>query len=183
MKYYAASSFTFFEKVFAIYKFFTARCLDIRLWDLFYLRPFVSFVWISVHSIRIFFLLGKKVDLVVIFNKGRKESFAVSLQNRRSCVCIKHLTLVLPRNLLFHARRKMHITPVSLKSYSVHWFLNRPNFAFVSFQKIIFHLNKCLYHVCLYNCNPTTLVNTWGCSTGINIAVKLNIGLPRSRFI
>ena len=64
------------------------------------LRPFVLFVWISVHSIRIFFLLGKKVDLVVIFNKGRKESFAVSLQNRRSCVCIKHLTLVLPRNLV-----------------------------------------------------------------------------------
>ena len=30
LKNYAASLFIFFEKVFAIFKFFTARCLDVR---------------------------------------------------------------------------------------------------------------------------------------------------------
>ena len=34
LKNYVASLFTFFEKVFAICKFFTARCLDVRFWDL-----------------------------------------------------------------------------------------------------------------------------------------------------
>ena len=36
LKNYFSSLFTFFEKVFAICKFFTARCLDARYWDLLY---------------------------------------------------------------------------------------------------------------------------------------------------
>ena len=40
------------------------------------------------------------VDLVAVFNKKMKEAFAVSLQNRKSCVCIKYLTLFRPRKLV-----------------------------------------------------------------------------------
>ena len=36
LKNYVASLFTFFEKVFAIFRFFTARCLDERFRDLLY---------------------------------------------------------------------------------------------------------------------------------------------------
>ena len=36
LKNYVASLFTFFEKVFGICKSFTARCLDVRFWDLLY---------------------------------------------------------------------------------------------------------------------------------------------------
>ena len=65
------------------------------------LRPFVFlFVWSSIHSIGIFFFAGRKcVDLVVIFNKGREETFAVSLQYRKSCVCIKYLTYLASKYL------------------------------------------------------------------------------------
>ena len=49
----------------------------------------------------IFFFAGRKrVNLVVIFNKGREETFAVSLQNGKTCVCIKYLTLVRQRKLI-----------------------------------------------------------------------------------
>ena len=34
------------------------------------------------------------------FDKGKEETFAVSLQNRKSCVCIKYLTLARPRKLI-----------------------------------------------------------------------------------
>ena len=61
----------------------------------------ILFVWSSIDSIGIFFLAGRKcVDLVVIFNKERKETFAVSFQNRKSCVCIKYLTLAQTRKLI-----------------------------------------------------------------------------------
>ena len=45
----------------------------------------------------------------------------------------------------------MYITPVSLKNYPVHNFLNRSNFAFICFffkKKI--HLKTCLCHVYVY---------------------------------
>ena len=49
----------------------------------------------------LFLRRGRKcVDLVVIFNKGREETFAVFLQKRKSCVCIRYLTLVRPRKLI-----------------------------------------------------------------------------------
>ena len=61
----------------------------------------ILFAWSSTHSIGIFFFTERKcVDLVVIFNKGREETFAIFLQNGKSCVCIKYLTLVLPRKLI-----------------------------------------------------------------------------------
>ena len=72
IKKFVTSSFTFFEKVFAAGKFFTTRCLDITFC--------ILFVWSSIHSIGIFFFtVGKRVDLEVIFYKGREETFAVSL--------------------------------------------------------------------------------------------------------
>ena len=64
------------------------------------------------------------------FNIGSEENFAVPLQNRKICVCIKSLTLVRLRKLIamnftFFTRCKMHITPVLLKNYSFHNFLNK----------------------------------------------------------
>ena len=47
-----------------------------------------------------FFAARKRVNLVVIFNKGKEETFAVSLQNRKTCVCIKYLPLARPRMLI-----------------------------------------------------------------------------------
>ena len=96
LKNYVASLFTFFEKVFAICKFFTARCLDVRFWDLLY------FICLKFNPQYWYLLLcrGEYVDLVVIFSKGKEETFMVSLQNCKSCVCIKYLTLVRPRKLI-----------------------------------------------------------------------------------
>ena len=64
------------------------------------------------------------------FNIGSEENFAVPLQNRKICVCIKFLTLVRLRKLIavnftFFTRCKMHITPALLKNYSFHNFLNK----------------------------------------------------------
>ena len=83
------------------------------------------------------FFTGRKcVDMVVTFNKGREKTFAVSLQNRKSCICIIYLTLVQPRKLIpvnFEFLYSMHRTPVLLKNYLFHTFLNRTNFALVCF--------------------------------------------------
>ena len=110
---------------------------------------YILFVWSSIHGIGIFFFAGKKcVDLIVIFSKGRKEGFAVSLQNRKSCVYIKYLTLIRPwkliaMNLIFYTGGKTYINPVLLKKYSFHNFLNRSNFAFVCFfSKKLFSSQK-----------------------------------------
>ena len=40
------------------------------------------------------------VDLVAVFNKKMEETFAEPLQNRKSCVYIKYLTLFRPRRLI-----------------------------------------------------------------------------------
>ena len=65
------------------------------------LRPFAFYLFeVQSTVLIIFFFAGRKcVDLVVIFNKGREETFAVSLQNRKTYVCMKYLTLVRPRKL------------------------------------------------------------------------------------
>ena len=129
-------------------QFFTSRCLDERFWDLLY---FIC--WRAIHSIAIFFTGRKCVDLVVIFNKWREETFVVFLQNRKSCVYIKYLTLVQPQKFLytcFYTPCKMHKTPVLLKNFAFHLFIHfftLPLFAF--FQKKTFLTSKkslsCLY--------------------------------------
>ena len=83
------SLFTFFEKVFDSCKFFTAvfRCKVLR-------TVFYSFEVQSTVLVASEFPGRKNVDLVLTFNKEREETFTVSLQNRKSCVCLKYLTLV-----------------------------------------------------------------------------------------
>ena len=125
----------------------------------------ILFAWSSFHSIGIYFFAGwKRVDLVVTFNKGREETFAVSLQNRKSCVCIKYLTLVRPQKLIlwilrFYTWCKMLRTPVLLKNYSFHNFLNRSKFAFVCFFKKKFSPQKMLMS-CFCLCHGTYLKST-----------------------
>ena len=88
-------------------------------------------IWYLGVSIGIFFFAGRKcVDLVVIFNKGREETFTVFLQNRKSYVSIKYLTLLRPRKLIpvnfaFYTRCKMHRTPALPKNYSFHNFFKQ----------------------------------------------------------
>ena len=96
LKNYVVSLFTLFEKVCAFCNLFTARCLDVRFWDLLY------FTCLKFNPQHWYLLLRRRkcVDIVVIFNKGKEETFAVFLQNRKSCVYIKHLTLVQPRKLI-----------------------------------------------------------------------------------
>ena len=92
-----ASLFTFFKKVFTDCEFYILvfRCKV--------LGPFIS-IFIccnSIQSIGIFFFAGRKCfDLVITSNKERQETFAIYLQNRKSCVCIKHLALVQPLKLI-----------------------------------------------------------------------------------
>ena len=65
------------------------------------LRPFAFYLFEVQSTVLVSFFAGRKcVDLVVIFNKGREETFAVSLQNSKTCVCIKYLTLVRPPKLI-----------------------------------------------------------------------------------
>ena len=90
LKKYSASLFTLFE-VFAICKFFTTRCLDVRFWDLLYF----IFLTFSPH-----YRYLSVFHIVVIFNKRRENIFAVSSQNGKSCVCIKCLALVRARKLI-----------------------------------------------------------------------------------
>ena len=132
LKNYVASIFTFFIKVFAICNYFTTWCLDVRFRDLLF------FICLKFNPQYWYLLLrrGRCVDLVVIFNKGREETFIVSLQDCKSCVCIKYLTLVRPRKLIpwtlrFYTRYKIYRTKVLLKNYSFHNFLNRSDFVFV----------------------------------------------------
>ena len=110
--------YSHFPKKSIICKFFTTWCFDVRFWDLLYFicLKFNPQYW---HLLR---RGGGCVDLVVIFNKGREETFMASLQNCKSCVCIKYLTLVRPRKLIpwilrFYTRCKMHRTQVLLKKY------------------------------------------------------------------
>ena len=120
-----------YSQVFPISNFFTAQCLDVRFWD------FLHFICLKLNLQYWYLLLGRKrmCWFVFVFNKGREETFAGSLQNRKSC-----LSLFRPRKLIsvwvlrFYTRCKMHITPVLLKNYSFH----------------SFHLKKCLCHIYVY---------------------------------
>ena len=115
LKSYVAYLFTFFEKVFAICNFFSARCLDERFWGLLY------FICLKFNPQYLYLFLGREkiVDLVVIFNEGKEETYAVFLQNRRSSVCMNYLTLVRQRKLIlvnFAILYSMHRTSVLLKN-------------------------------------------------------------------
>ena len=114
-----------------------------------FLRPFVFlFVWSTVYSIGIFLARRKCVDLVVISNKRREETFAISLQNRKSCAYIKYFILVRPLKLV------TMILAVKCTDQIKHWtdHLNFAlNFTFVCFfsKRNFFHLKKCLSYLCL----------------------------------
>ena len=130
-------------------QFFTSRCLDERFWDLLY---FIC--WRAIHSIAIFFTGRKCVDLVVIFNKWREETFVVFLQNRKSCVCIKYLTLVQPQKFLytcFYTPCKMHKTPVLLKNYHFTYsFIFSLCLCLLLFKKKFFYPQKKVCHAYIY---------------------------------
>ena len=153
LKNYVSSLFTFSKKVYNLQIFYhlVFRCKVLRP-VVFYLFEVQSKVVASSSQV------GECVDSLVIFNKGREETFMASLQNCKSCVCIKYLTLVRPRKLIpwvlrFYTRCKMHRTPVLLKKYIavILQLLNRSNFAFDCFfsQKFV-HLKKILCHVFVY---------------------------------
>ena len=59
------------------------------------LRPLsFLFVWNCIQSIGIFFIARRKcIDLVVVSNKGRGETSALSLRSHKRYGCIKYLTL------------------------------------------------------------------------------------------
>ena len=90
----------------------------------------ILFVWSSMHSIGSYLLLrkGKMCYLVVIFNKRRKETSAVSLQNGGSCVYIKYLTLVWPRKLIamnftfLYSIKNVHNSSIAKKLSSSQFF-------------------------------------------------------------
>ena len=157
LKYYVAFLFAFFEKVFAISKFSTARCLAERFRDM-----CILFVWSSVYGIDIFLFAGRKcVDLVVIFNKGREEHFAVSLQNRKDCVCIKYLILVRPRKLiavnftLLYSIQNVHNSSIAKKLFISQFFEQIKLWVCLSFfQKKLFSPQEMFMSV-------YTMVLTW----------------------
>ena len=95
------------------------------------LRPFVYYLFEVQCTVLVaifFFAGGKCVDLVVIFNKRRKETSAVSLQNGGSCVCIKYLTLVWPRKLIainftfLYSIKNVHNSSIAKKLSSSQFF-------------------------------------------------------------
>ena len=119
MKNYVASLFTFFKKSFAICKFLAlgGYCLKFN----------PQYWYLLLRSEKIC------VDLVDILNKGREKT----LQNRKSCVCIKYLTLVrlqklIPVNFAVLYWMKNAQNSSIAKNYSFH------NFFFASYQKKFF---------------------------------------------
>ena len=104
MKNYVASLFTFFEKVFAICKCFTTGCLNVRFWDLLY------FICLKFNPQYWYLLLRREkcVDSVVIFNKWREETFAVSYNIAKAA--LQYLKLVPPRKLTSSIAKKIFIS-------------------------------------------------------------------------
>ena len=108
--------------IFAIFKFFTL---------IFQMKGFktslILFVLSSIQSIGIFFA---RIKLLIQQLFLREETFAVFLQNRKSCICIKYLTLVRPQKLIamnFTFLYSIYNGQNSsiAKNYSFHNFLNR----------------------------------------------------------
>ena len=96
LKDYVASLFTFLKMSSQFAKFLPLG-VQMKGFETFC----ILFVLSSIHSIGIFFFVRRKcVALVVILDREREETFAVSLKNRKSCVCIKYSILVRPRNLI-----------------------------------------------------------------------------------
>ena len=128
------------------------------------LRFFVFlFVWSSIHSIGILFFAGRKyVGLVVVSNKEREETFAVSLQDIFTNL---HEIFNTGSTIKVNCIKYRYITPVLLKNCSFHIFLNRSNFAFACFFLLfflIFQLKKSLYDVYAYAMALTYTVHlTW----------------------
>ena len=94
LKGYVASLSTFFWKSLCNFQIFYRSvfgCKVLRL-SVFYLFKFSPQYWYLP-------LCKEKMCWVGVFNK-REETFAVSLPNRKSCVCIKYLTLFRPRKLI-----------------------------------------------------------------------------------
>ena len=88
LKNHVASLFTFFEKVFAICKYFTTRCLDVRFWGLLY-------VICLNFSPQYWYLLLRREKMRWFnsyFWQGKGRNFGGTLQNRKRCLCVKYLT-------------------------------------------------------------------------------------------
>ena len=110
----------FLKKSLQFANFFTARCLDVRFWDLLYficLKFNPQYWYLLLYSrktcwFRSYFLQGKGRNFCGIFIKSQKlclhKIFNIGLAMKVNC----------HEFLLFYAQCKMHITPVSLKNYS-----------------------------------------------------------------
>ena len=136
MKNYVASLFTFFKKVFGFCKFFTARCLDVRFWDLLY------FICLKFNPQYWYLLLRREkcVDSVVIFNKWREETFAVSYNIAKAA--LQYLKLVPPRKLTSSIAKKIFISQF-FEEIKLCLYL-------LLFKKKKFHQKKCLCHIHIY---------------------------------
>ena len=123
------------------------------------LRPFVFlFVWSSIHSIGIsFFAWRKFVDLAVISNKGREETFALSLQDRKSFAYMKYLALVWPLKLIavsftfLYSKWIAHNSSIAKKLFVLQNFqTGQSSHLFVSFSKTNFFTPKTVYVTFLF---------------------------------
>ena len=148
-KNYAASLFTSFEKAFAIRKFFYCLLFRCKV-----LSPFVFYL-LEIQStvLASSFFAGRRGVYLVIFNKGRKESFAGTFTKLQNLCLDKIFNIDSTTKVNCHEfcfiilKCKMHITPVLLKIIPfIIFFLNRSNFVFVCFfSNNIFSPQKYVY--------------------------------------
>ena len=104
----------------------------------------ILYVWSSVHNIGISLFAGRKcVDLVVVFNKGREETFAVFLQNCKSWVCIKYLTLFRP----LHSMENAFNSSIAIKLF-ISQFFTKIKLCLCFFSKKYFSPFLCHVYVC-----------------------------------
>ena len=128
------------------------------------LRFFVFlFVWSCIHSIGILFFAGRKyVGLVVVSNKEREETFAVSLQDIFTNL---HEIFNTGSTIKVNCIKYRYITPVLLKKLFISHLFEQIKLClclFLSFFFLIFQLKKSLYDVYAYAMALTYTVHlTW----------------------
>ena len=133
------------------------------------LRPLASlFVSIRMHSIGIFFISGRKcVNLVVIFNKGRRKTFVLPLKNCKSCICIKYLILSQPLKLMalnftmfLYSLQNPHNSRIAKNLFLLKYFeQTKLCLLLFLFKQKFCHLKTCLCHVYVYAMDITWTVH------------------------
>ena len=111
----------------------------------------ILFVWISIHSIGIFFFAGGEcVDLVVISNKGREENL-MGIFTKLQKLCLHKIFNISSTTKINFVNFEFYNSRITKKLFFSQLFTQiQLCFSMFLFFKKVIHHKECLRHVFVY---------------------------------